>query len=175
MNRRHFISATAAACASSAVAGEKDALPKNAGYRIVMVDPRLVTKTNDTQPVGYERKRSDVMGSVYLSYEEWVKLKGMLSTALTSSDNVPLCGHSPAYVIVETNRGKARSGYFSVCGLCKTWCGPAGELRVLDDAQLMPFLTKVLPLPAAFSKVKELPDLMALDREKSFLELPSPA
>jgi hypothetical protein len=170
MNRRHFISATALAYASTAAAGEKDALPKSSYYRIVMVDPRLITKTNDTYAVGYEKKRSDVMGSVYLSHAESLKLKAILSTALTSSDNVPFCGHAPAYVIVQMDGGKSVS-FVSVCGLCKTWCGATGDLRVLDDAQLMPFLTKALPLPSAFSKVQELPHLFDLDSKKSFLEL----
>ncbi|MFN0129860.1 MAG: hypothetical protein ACKV19_24610, partial [Verrucomicrobiales bacterium] len=119
-----------------------------------------------------EKKRSDVMGSVYLSHAESLKLKAILSTALTSSDNVPFCGHAPAYVIVQMDGGKSVS-FVSVCGLCKTWCGATGDLRVLDDAQLMPFLTKALPLPSAFSKVQELPHLFDLDSKKSFLELPS--
>jgi hypothetical protein len=173
MNRRHFIFATALAYASAAAAGEKNTLPKSSYYRIVMVDPRVITKTNDTYSVGYEKKRSDVMGSVSLSHAESVKLKTILVTALISSDNVPFCGHSPAYVIVQMDSGKAVS-FVSVCGLCKTWCGVTGDLWVLDDAQLMPFLTKVLPLPSAFSKVQQLPDLFNLDSKKSFLELPSP-
>jgi hypothetical protein len=172
MNRRHFISATALGYASTAAAGEKDALAKSSYYRVVMVDPRLIARTNDTYSVGYEKKRSDVMGSVYLSHGESWKLKAILSTALTDSDNVPFCGHAPAYVIVQMDRGKTVS-FVSLCSLCKTWCGAKGDLRVLDDSQLMPFLTKVLPLPSAFSKVQQLPDLFSLDSNKSFLELPT--
>ncbi len=173
MNRRHFIvSATGTALATAANASEKADLPKSAFYRIVMVDPRLITKTKDTFPVGWEGKQSDVMGSVYLSHEESAKLKELLATALTTSDNVPFCGHAPAYVIVQMADGR-QTGFVSVCTLCKTWSDSKGDLRVLDDSQLMPYLTKALPLPSAFSKVEKLPDLFDMDSTKSFLELPS--
>lgn len=174
MNRRHFIvSVTGTALATAANAGEKAELPKSAFYRIVMVDPRLMTKTNDTFPVGWEGRRSDVMGSVYLSHEESLKLDGILTTALTSSDDVPFCGHSPAYVIVQMDGGQQK-GFVSVCALCKTWSDSKGILHVLDDSQLIPYLTKSLPLPSAFSKVERTPDLSDMDSSKSFLELPSP-
>lgn len=173
MHRRRFIAAsTAIAAIPPAFAGTKEPLPKSVFYRIVMVDPRLITKTDDTHAVGYSKSRSDVMGSVYLSHAESLKLHGLLSTALTSSTDVPFCGHSPAYVIVRMNGARAVN-YVSVCALCGTWCGADGDLKVLDDAKLMPFLTKALPLPSAFSKVQQLADLYDLDKKLSFLELPS--
>jgi hypothetical protein len=173
MNRRNFIISTSAiSLVSVAMAGEKSELPKSSTYRIVMVDPRLITKTKDTYAVGWEKKRSDVMGSVYLSHDESVRLKELLTGALTPSDNVPFCGHAPGYVIVQMDDGRPVS-FVSVCALCKTWCNAKGDLRVLDDSQLMPFLTKVLPLPSAFSKVQKLPDLFDLHADKSYLELPS--
>jgi len=173
MNRRQFIvtTTTTLASVSSGVAGEKE-LPKSAYYKIVMVDPRGRATTKDTHPIGFEKQKADVMGSLSLSREESAKLKRILNSALTSSDNVPFCGHAPAYVIVQMDAGKAVS-FVSVCGLCKTWCGPNGDLRVLDDGELMPFLTKALPLPPAFSKVKALPDLMDMDQKTPFLDLPS--
>jgi len=168
-----MVAVSAMAIGSMARAEEEEAAPEPAvTYRIVMVDPRVIVKTAETQAVGWQEKRSDVMGSVHLSREESAKLGGILAEALTSSENVPFCGHSPAYVIVRLNDGKP-AGWVSVCFLCKTWCDGKGDLRVLDDSRLMPFLTGVLPLPPAFSGVVELRDLVALGREKSFLELPS--
>ncbi len=173
MKRRAFvISATGLHAAVLAHAGDKAAVLATY-YRIVQIDPRLVTRTKDTIAVGYERKKSDVMGSVYLSIEESAKLKTVLSSALTTSTAVPACGHAPAYVIVRYEAGQPIS-YVSVCALCMTWCAANGELRVLDTSELMQLLTKILPLPPAFSKVKELPDLWKLDSSKSHLELPSP-
>lgn len=173
MNRRRFLAATAAVSAVSRVMGEaEEQALKTSMYRIVMVDPRVISKTKDTHAIGHEKGRSDVMGSVSLSREESLKLKEILGTALTPSTDIPFCGHHPPYVIVQMD-GDTAASYVSVCGLCKTWCGARGDLRILDDSKLMPFLTKVLPLPAAFSKVQEIGDLFALDPELSFLELPS--
>jgi hypothetical protein len=171
MKRRKFILAAALGPAfPSLFAGEKSVSSKNTYYKIVQVDPRLLAKTDDTHPVGWEKKRSDVMGSVYLSFEESAKLKSMLSVALTTSNNIPFCGHNPSYVIVQYT-GSKPSNYVSVCGLCMTWCNSSGELRVLNGRDLMAFLVKILPLPEAFSTVKELPDLMKIGTDKSFLEL----
>lgn len=173
MNRRSFIAATATVSAvSSEISWAEEQVQKTVTYRIVMVDPRIISKTKDTYSIGHEKQRSDVMGSVYLSRAESVKLTEILGTALTTSNNVPFCGHFPPYVIVQMD-GETAVSYVSVCGLCKTWCGARGELRVLDDSKLMPFLTSVLPLPAAFSKVQKVPDLFALDPQLSFLELSS--
>ena len=172
MKRRNFLISAATMHASSLALAEEKPSSKTASYRIVLIDPRLVAKTKERISVGYENKKSDIMGSVHLSYEESAELKAILAAALTTSTNVPFCGHSPAYVIqFENGRG---GSYVSVCGLCMTWCGADGNLRVLDGTQLMPLLAKILPLPAAFSKVKELHDLFKLDRKKSFLELPTP-
>lgn len=173
MKRRAFVISAAGLQTAVRAHAEDKAAAADTYYRIVQVDPRLVTMTKDTIAVGYEKKKSDVIGSVYLSMTESAKFKTVLTTALTASTDVPACGHAPAYVIVRYEAGQPMR-YVSVCALCMTWCGPEGDLRVLDASQLMPLLTKILPLPAAFSKVKKLPDLWALDPSKSHLELPSP-
>lgn len=142
-------------------------------YRVVMVDPRCVKLTDNHIPVGYGELRADVMGSVNLSYEESAKLHKIMNGELTSSENVPFCGHSPAYVIFRLTKGGLPS-YVSVCFLCSTWVSSRNSnLRVVADRELSGFLEKALPLPPAFANVKDLRALHDLDRKKSYLELPT--
>lgn len=186
MKRRAFIvsAATVNAGALSAVAqlapdekGEKGTGDAPEGsrvlYRVVMVDPRCLKLTDDHVPVGFNGQRADVMGSVNLSYEESAKLHEIIKRELTSSENVPDCGHSPAYVIFRLTKGMPPS-YLSVCFLCSTWVSSQnGYLRVVADRELSGFLEKALPLPPAFANVKDLRTLSDLDGKQSFLELPT--
>src|SRR5262245_52342778 len=99
MNRRVFLTAAAGLPAAATVsrAGEKLVLGKSDYFRVVQIDPRLTAKTQDTIAVGWEKKKSDVIASVYLSIEESAKLHKVLAPALTDSTDVPFCGHAPAY------------------------------------------------------------------------------
>ena len=135
-----------------------------------LIDPRIVTHTTDTIGIGYSNAKTDVIALRRLTQSESSKLRPLLKAELSSSRDVPFCGHSPAYAItITTAKGKAST--VTLCGLCGTWARD-GDLRVLKGKLALEYLRELLPLPDVFSSVNRLPDLMRIDRSVAFHLLP---
>lgn len=118
---------------------------------IRLLDPRIVTNTSNTMNLQLtDDENTDIIASRTLTKSEKRKLLEMLDRELTDDEDVPFCGHSPAYAVLYHDKsGKLRSAQ-TLCGLCKTWAGK-GNLRAIKGKEALTYLEKLLPLPDYFS------------------------
>lgn len=129
---------------------------------IYLLDPRVVTNTTQTFPIGWENRKTDIIASRSLSETESLELRSLLEDELGSNTNVPFCGHWPAYGVTILQNNKPISSV-TLCGLCMTWA-KGGSLMVLEGNKAIDFLMKKLPVPDAFAEVKIPPELLQVDK-----------
>ncbi|MCC9654365.1 hypothetical protein [Rhodopirellula halodulae] len=134
---------------------------------IHLLDPRGVIAGDHTMPTEWQNCRADVIGTRLLNRDETNRLRTLLRKELADDDNVPFCGHSPAYAVVVTvgEDAKKRDGggaektvvtaktnTVTLCGTCGTWAR-GGELRALHGNESLNYLDQLLPLPEVFRPV----------------------
>lgn len=125
-----------------------------------LLDPRVVTNTDDTFFIAWGRHKTDVIAKRILTASEAKKLHELAEQELTDNENVPFCGHYPAYAITIENRGTK-----TVCGLCMTWA-EKNRLRVLDGKKLLAFMETLLPLPDYFANLEQPQDVIVFAKNK---------
>lgn len=119
-----------------------------------LLDPRVVTNTDDTFTIAWGGKKTDVIAKRILTASEAQKLTAIAKQELTDNENVPFCGHYPAYAITVE-----REGTKTVCGLCMTWA-EKNKLRVLGGKKLLDYLESLLPLPDYFANLDSPQDVI---------------
>ncbi|QDU91591.1 hypothetical protein Pla175_50210 [Pirellulimonas nuda] len=139
--------------ASFAVSAQAAGLPD----RVVvhLLDPRGAIDGEQTIPTEWNGGKADLIGTRRLNVTEAKKLRILLRKELADDEDVPFCGHSPAYAVSITSRGKPTSTV-TLCGTCGTWARN-GDLRVLHGKASLEYLDTLLPLPEVFRPVAGKP------------------
>ena len=123
-----------------------------------LLDPRVVANTAQTMSIEWNDLKTDIIATRTLTRSERDILLKLAEAELTDDDNVPFCGHYPAYAILHRRKDGSVAKTQTVCGLCMTWAS-AGELRAIKGKQTLEYLQKLLPLPDYFSDLKTIKDL----------------
>ncbi|TWU19599.1 hypothetical protein [Allorhodopirellula heiligendammensis] len=127
---------------------------------IHLLDPRGEFAGEETMPTQWQNREADVIGRRVLNIAEAKRLRALLRQELADDDNVPFCGHSPAYAVSITPPGK-KTTTVTLCGTCGTWA-KAGELRSLHGRAALEYLDQLLPLPDVFRPADgHLPEILA--------------
>ena len=126
-----------------------------------LLDPRVVTDTGHTITIAWGNKKADVIGKRILTASESQKLLALTKAELTDNDNVPFCGHYPAYAITIEKPGTK-----TICGLCMTWA-EKNELRALGGKRLLEYLESLLPLPDYFANLEKPQDVIVFAENKT--------
>ena len=113
-----------------------------------LLDPRGAISGETTFPTEWNDGKAELLGTRRLSTSEANILRELLRTELTENDNVPFCGHHPAYAVVTTPNRRSSSSV-TLCGTCWTWA-EGGERRVLGGKKAIEYLGTLLPLPSVF-------------------------
>ncbi|TWT33712.1 hypothetical protein KOR34_35450 [Posidoniimonas corsicana] len=137
-------------------------------YVVQMLDPRVVAVTEDTLPIEWGNKKTDVIATRKLLDSEAKLLLNLLKEELTTSTDVPFCGHHPAYAVQEIVDGKV-TNTATLCGLCHTWAR-GGKLRVIKGDKSLNYLNSLLPLPDVFKGIK-LRDMVFDEHPQPFYEM----
>lgn len=114
-----------------------------------MLDPRPGTRTDHTLVTKDGKAAADIIATRILSASEAKTLYDLLKVELADDDNIPFCGHYPAYA-VQVARENAKPATVTLCGVCGTW-ERDGELKALHGKKSLELLEKLLPLPDVFS------------------------
>jgi len=115
---------------------------------IYLLDPRGAIDGTQTLPTELNGGKTDILGSRTLNVSEAKALRKLLAIELVDSDNVPFCGHRPAYAVAITPQGRATTTV-TLCGTCGTWA-KGGKLRALHGKLALEYLDVLLPLPDVF-------------------------
>ena len=86
---------------------------------IHLLDPRGAIAGEQTMPIEWKDETADVIASRRLNVTEAKKLQTLLRKELVDDDNVPFCGHSPAYAVAITPSGR-KTATVTLCGTCGT-------------------------------------------------------
>ena len=148
--------------ASTAISQE----PEGEVVTIRLLDPRIVTNTPDKMGIEWGDEKTDVIASRTLTKTQTQELKKRTYLGLSADDNVPYCGHYPAYAIVHRQRSGKIVKTETICGLCKTWASD-GKLRVLKGKEVLDYLEKILPLPAYFSDPETVKERVVFAENKT--------
>ena len=135
---------------SSAVAAHGGGPPDR--VVIHLLDPRGAIAGERTMPIEWNGGKADLIATRRLNVAEAKKLRIILRKELADDDNVPFCGHSPAYAVSITPEGRPTSTV-TLCGTCGTWA-KKGELRALHGKAAIEYLDLLLPLPDVFRPVE---------------------
>ncbi len=74
---------------------------------IYLLDPRIVaTDRKEAMSIEWNDAKTDVIATRKLNLSEARRLRELLKKDLIDDDNVPFCGHSPAYAVSITRAGK---------------------------------------------------------------------
>ncbi|WP_372725245.1 hypothetical protein [Novipirellula sp.] len=86
--------------AAFAVAAHAGGLPD----RVVIhrLDPRGAIAGEQTMSIEWNGRKTDLIATRRLNVAEAKKLRMLLRKELADDDNVPFCGHSPAYAVSIT-------------------------------------------------------------------------
>lgn len=120
-----------------------------------LIDPRVVTFTDQTISTQWHDAKTDVIATRTLTVSEGRRLRKLLTDELAEDGNVPFCGHSPAYAVAVTPHGKATTTV-TLCGTCGTWA-KNGDLRALHGKSSLQYLEALIPLPDVFRSVGGTP------------------
>lgn len=130
-----------------------------------LIDPRIVANTPDRMGIEWGKEQTDIIASRTLTKTQTQELKKRTDLGLSSDDDVPYCGHYPAYAIVYRQRSGNRVRTETICGLCQTWASD-GKLRVLKGKEVLNYLEEILPLPAYFSDPATVKDRVLFAKNK---------
>ncbi|WP_222436202.1 hypothetical protein [Rubripirellula reticaptiva] len=122
---------------------------------IHLLDPRGAIDGDHTMPTEWKGGKTDVLGSRVLNISEAKALRTLLTKELADDDNVPFCGHSPAYAVTILPDGGTATTV-TLCGTCGTWA-KRGELRALHGKAALKMLDDLLPLPDVFQTLDGKP------------------
>lgn len=122
---------------------------------IHLLDPRGAIAGDQTMSTEWNNGKTDVIGTRLLNIAEARKLRSLLRKELANDDNIPFCGHSPAYAVAVTSADKTTITV-TLCGTCGTWA-KQGDLRALHGNASLEYLDTLLPLPDVFRPVAGKP------------------
>ncbi|WP_236621430.1 hypothetical protein, partial [Rhodopirellula sallentina] len=108
---------------------------------VYLLDPRGAISGTNTLPTEWKGGAADILGTRYLSASEAHRLNKLLRIELTNDDNVPFCGHRPAYAVVTSTKGQSPNSV-TLCGGCWTWA-QKGKLRVLGGKRTLEYLNSL--------------------------------
>ncbi len=126
-----------------------------------LLDPRVVTNTDDTFTIAWSDKETDVIAKRILTVSESEKLLALAKLELTDDDNVPFCGHYPSYAFTIEKQGTK-----TICGLCMTWA-EKNKIRALGGKKLLEYMESLLPLPDYFANLEKPQDIIVFPENKS--------
>ena len=69
-----------------------------------LLDPRGAIAGAHTMPVEWSGRKADLIATRRLNAGEAKKLRTLLRKERADDDNVPFCGHSPAYAVAITSK-----------------------------------------------------------------------
>lgn len=130
-----------------------------------LLDPRVVANTSATMSIEWGDEKTDIIASRTLTRSERDALVKLVNTELTDDDNVPFCGHYPAYGILYRRKDGSIAKTQTVCGLCMTWASDS-KLRAIKGKQALEYLQKLLPLPDYFADPKTAKDVVIFAENK---------